>query len=561
VIAMYKGLSDRRGLSSFFWVLAAALLFYKLGATTPWQSEDRWLEIAREMVLSGDYFTPTINGTIYFDKPLASYWLELLVATVTGGVNELAMRAPSALSALVALWATIDLGRRLWSEKTGALAGWILLTCFGFLQWGRLGEADMENLAITIAAVGWYWSRRDNAPSFFNYMVFYLLIAVGAQFKGLTAVVVPVLALLADIVTEQRWRRHLNGAHVSALLVAAAVYLLPFIFAASHPAPHATMAATEPSGLGLVMRENIVRYFAPFDHTEPIYTYLIAIPQYMFPWSPVVIAALIACTWKKFRIEPNVRWVFCALAFIFLFFSLSGSRRNYYILPILPYCALLSARFLSDPQFSRLRSWALKISISLLTLVGLLQAVIPLLLPHLQRRIGAVLPQQAAWLCLAIGLLGLCALAGLYWWRRKHADAAIVAIIGSTIIFWGGLFFWQQPLLDTYRSEAPFARALKPLAAQLAAADIAIYRERPLGRLLYYSEVQLPIRQLDNPEQLQQFIETPPYPKLVLVATRYKDELPEILRNRTPDLVEQSYAWEKKTDDKMLAWRITARPE
>src|SRR6516225_4501983 len=79
-------------------LLTAILYFARLGARTLWASEFRWGEIAREMLLTRDYFWPTINGRVYFDKPLASYWLVLGVSRETSSLNEATIRFPSALA-------------------------------------------------------------------------------------------------------------------------------------------------------------------------------------------------------------------------------------------------------------------------------------------------------------------------------------------------------------------------------------------------------------------------------------------------------------------------------
>src|SRR2546421_241953 len=78
---------------------ATAILFFsRLGARALWSSEFRWAEIAREMIRSGNYFWPTINGRPYYDKPLGSYWLVLAATSVTGGLNETAARLPCAVA-------------------------------------------------------------------------------------------------------------------------------------------------------------------------------------------------------------------------------------------------------------------------------------------------------------------------------------------------------------------------------------------------------------------------------------------------------------------------------
>src|SRR5208337_289841 len=82
-------------------VAAAAVLFLaRLGARALWASEGRWAEIVREMLLSSNYFWPTINGKLYYDKPLLSYWFIVAATPLTGGISETAARLPSALFGL-----------------------------------------------------------------------------------------------------------------------------------------------------------------------------------------------------------------------------------------------------------------------------------------------------------------------------------------------------------------------------------------------------------------------------------------------------------------------------
>src|SRR5687767_7435537 len=53
--------------------------------------EGRYSEIPREMVASGDYVTPRLNGVLYFEKPPLVYWIVAGMLRVFGP-SELAMR-------------------------------------------------------------------------------------------------------------------------------------------------------------------------------------------------------------------------------------------------------------------------------------------------------------------------------------------------------------------------------------------------------------------------------------------------------------------------------------
>jgi 4-amino-4-deoxy-L-arabinose transferase-like glycosyltransferase len=328
-----------------FFVAVFFLLFWALGDRSLWGSEGRWAEITREMFKTGDFFHPTIGGESYFAKPLLTYWAIAVFSVMTGRLDEFILRLPSVLAALVVLACTVYLGQRLWSRRVGWLAGGLMLTSYGLLMYSHVASAETENLAAIMLAVTWYWIHRDR-PGFVTFLVFYLILFVGSNMKGLTAFVVPVLIVLPDLLRQRRWQWLLWPSHWLALGIGVAVYFAPFVYATiSQPESY------RESGLAQVFRENILRYVRPFDHKGPIYLYFGVVPLLVLPWLPIFLGAIItsAMNWKK--LDEKTRWLIQAIVIIFAFFTLSGSRRNYYILPILPFCMLFMAVFLAE--FSR----------------------------------------------------------------------------------------------------------------------------------------------------------------------------------------------------------------
>ncbi len=120
------------------------------------------------------------------------------------------------------------------------------------------------------------------------------------------------------------------------------IYLTPFI--ASSVVNGETYTQ---NGLYLVYRENILRYFQPFDHQGPIYTYFIYLPVYLLPWALFFIPALwsVKSRWKK--MDLNSKWIVLTLLALFMFFTVSGSRRSYYVLPLIPFAILLIADWIT----------------------------------------------------------------------------------------------------------------------------------------------------------------------------------------------------------------------
>ena len=74
--------------------------------------EGRYAEIPREMLASGDWLTPTLNGVLYFEKPPLQYWLSAASMKLFG-LNAVAARLPLALASLILFWCAWRLARRL----------------------------------------------------------------------------------------------------------------------------------------------------------------------------------------------------------------------------------------------------------------------------------------------------------------------------------------------------------------------------------------------------------------------------------------------------------------
>ena len=372
----------------------ALLLLLGLGSRELWGAETRWANIALQMLQSGDYFDPYLKGSPYYDKPLLSYWLITATSWFTGGLGHWSLRLSSVISAWFSVWLVYLLGEQLFRKGTGLIAGWMLATTFYFVFWARVATADILTVCGVLAAVWWYWRGPDDSR-FWRYVVFFGLLSLTSLFKGLIGFILPGLVLLPHLLSEHRWKRHLNLRLLAALVIAGAFYMTPFVLSHFYGAP-----TYEQSGLGLVLRENVVRFFQPFDQFGPIYTYLIYLPVYTLPWAPCWLIALwvAARNWK--HIEPDTRWLIQGLALLMLFFTASGSRRSYYVLPLVPFAQLLGAWWVTRRLAERnSEGRGLKIGFAVAT--ALLVAILGVLYPWTNSgggviRFGEQVRQQAS---------------------------------------------------------------------------------------------------------------------------------------------------------------------
>ncbi|KAE9644250.1 dolichyl-phosphate-mannose--protein mannosyltransferase [Pseudomonas sp. PB103] len=365
--------NDRKAL----WMLLAAtalMLLFGLGVRELWGAETRWANIALQMLQSGDYFDPYLKGGPYYDKPLLSYWLITASAWLTGSLGPWSLRLSSVVAAWLSVWLVYLLGEQLFRKGTGLIAGWMLATTFYFVFWARVATADILTVCGVLAAVWWYWRGPDDTK-LWRYVVFFGLLALTSLFKGLIGFILPGLVLLPHLLSDKRWKLHLNLRLAAALLIAGTFYMAPFLLSHLYGAPN-----YGESGLGLVLRENVVRFFQPFDNIGPIYTYLIYLPVYTLPWAPCWLIALWVALRHWRQIEPDTRWLIQGLALLMIFFTASGSRRSYYVLPLVPFAQLLGAWWITRRMAARnVEGRGLNIGFGVATavLVGVLGVLYP----------------------------------------------------------------------------------------------------------------------------------------------------------------------------------------
>jgi len=344
-----KGFVTTKSLFYLFLGVAALILFAHLGLPPLRGSEGRWAVIARSMLRSGDLFSPLLGTHDYWDKPLLSYWQVLPLSYITRGVSEFTLRFPSVVWALVMLFLTYRLTQRWFDEQTALLSASILATSFDFFSHGRESQVEMTNAAMVLLCLWYFLKHKSNNKHTWVYGLG-ILMGLGANMKGLVLYGVPIfgIVLLSVIKREWSWIPPLKSL-IPAGLLSLAIFL-------AVPAVASIYSATwEP--LQMVWRENVLRFLGQHDHKDPFYTYFVTIFYMAAPWSlllPVAIVHSLQGARRRIAQIPEALILFGA---IFLFFTLSGSRRSYYLLPILPFAAILVANVLRQFAVGALGRW------------------------------------------------------------------------------------------------------------------------------------------------------------------------------------------------------------
>lgn len=356
--------------------MATCLFFLGLGRLPLLEpDEGRNAEVAREMLLTGDWITPHFNALPYLDKPAVFFWL-VAGSFRLWGVSEWAARFPSALMGLATVLLTWFLARRMFGDSAGLRAGTILATTPLVLILARLVIFDMTLAFLITLAMACFWLA---AASEFRrpWLDVGLFAAMGVATitKGPVGFLLPLLSILVYQAVRGRFRelKRLRWGLGLAVFLAAA---LPWFIAVSSRNPDFPRYAFWQESLGR-FASGETRRTGSFIYYVPVYL------TGFFPWSLFLLFAgwNRLKRWRELKQDASKPVVFL-LAWagaIFLFFSISQSKLPAYFLPAIVPLSILMAqvwREAGSEAPSRRPDW-LTAGFAALLGLGLLAAAAP----------------------------------------------------------------------------------------------------------------------------------------------------------------------------------------
>lgn len=425
-------------------LLIALSLLAGLGLRDPQPADEpRFVLAARQMVESGQWLLPRRGSELYADKPPMFMWM-LAAAQQATGHWRTAFLLPSWIAALCTLWLTWDLARRLWNRTVAGYAALALFACLQFGLQAKRAQIDMVLVAMTTlslwALVRYLLQGRD-----------WRLLALGTFAAGLGTITkgvgfLPLLVLLPWLAVRTRTGQRTAPAprvawHVLAgvggFLVAVGLWLVPMLWtvASSHDPALQAYAAE------IMWKQTGTRYANPWHHFKPAWYYLQVAATLWLPGS-LLLPWLLPAWWRRLR-RRDPRWVLLLgwSLLVLVFFSLSPSKRDVYVLPMLPPLCIAAAPLL--PGLLRRRGVRLLLAawLALLALLALaigLQAWLGppgwMLESAARRNLDArALADIGLWLT----VLGVAVAACLAVWRLRRVGLATVCAIAAVWVVYG----------------------------------------------------------------------------------------------------------------------------
>ena len=324
-------------------VLCGLFFFYGLGTLgLTDRDEGSNAEAAREMLQSGDWVSPTLNGAPRFAKPAFIYWL------ISGtyrllGVSEFTARLPSAVFATGLILMQYYFAKRILGPVTALRAAIMLLLNLEILAIGRMVLTDMVLIFFTTLSIfSFFLGLYGQGTQKRWYWMFYIAMALATLTKGPVGVVVPLLAVIPFLLLTRPWRSG-NQVWKDSHPVAGAL-----IFLALAAPWYTAMLMIHGAGyLASAQGDTVTRFFSVIGgHGGTILFYIPILLFGFFPWSGCLPAALFASlrvTRRETLSASQAIGVLCALWIlgVFVFFTVSSTRLPHYIAPLFPAAALL----------------------------------------------------------------------------------------------------------------------------------------------------------------------------------------------------------------------------
>lgn len=500
--------------------------------------EGRYAEVPREMVASGDWVTPRLDGVPYFEKPPFVYWF-VAACEAEFGPSEWSVRLAPALFALAGIFATYGAARAIYGRNAGLWSAVVLGSSVLYLGLGHLLSLDMPLSVLMAGTLFFFILGMREPPGGRRRALFYglyLCAALATLTKGLEGVLVTGAVMFFWLLVFDQWGR-LRPLYLPSGLVLFLAVAAPW---------HILVARRNPGW---------AHFFFVYEHWErftdrghgryqPFWYFAPILLIGFFPWTGFLGSALrhgLAGGWAERRRNAETWFFVTWAAFVFLFFSASQSKLPAYILPIFPALAVLVGRWLAailpaEDAYRRMRAglWTFAVLCGILAAGACAAVLVKGLIKDPEQAVA--LRPYALILAAILAVGGMRAVVPRSSMGPAKAHGAVVAVT-ATFVFMFCVVLFAFPIIDN-RSTKDIALAARRLARPEDRIfhyhgffhDFIYYAGRTVGLVNYRDELELQF--LDSADLKARFIDDATFlkewggPGRIFAVARIRDAAP-----------------------------------
>ena len=460
-------------------VAAAIPYLVNLGVSSIWDANEAfYAQTPREMIEAGDYVTPSFNFQLRMNKPVLSYWT-VAASYHRFGVSEWSERLPIAIGGLAIIATTFVLGRLAGGTTAGLLAALVLATSPRLLLLARRIIIDVH-ITMWMGLVLLFFALSEVRPD--RRRLYLCLMYVAAGFgvltKGPVAVFVPAVVFFIYLLSQKRLRDLRRMMLPAGALISLAV-VVPWYYFLYREHGWEYIGA-------FIFGENLGRYAeAVGQQSRGLLFYFPVMLADLFPWSLLIPVAIWWAVRERFQ-DRVARLLVIWIATIVLFFSLSGTKEDLYILPIVTAeAALIGAALAAAIEDA---AWPLP--------VGWFTGATAVLLLASGGAIFWVFAVAARYSLDGAAFVGAIAMFGglvaLAMTFRRRLFAAAVSVASAVVVISWCLVLCTLPDFERYKPVRPFADIIRSRASvgaivgsyKFALPSMVFYLHRPIMEVI-----------------------------------------------------------------------------
>ncbi len=328
--------------------LAVVSAFWTL-SVSPLNNHECFVSIAaREMLQTDDWVMPRYNGEIRLQKTPLSYWLVASVAKITGKVNEFSSRLPSALFAILSAVAILYFASQHLGIRIAAISTAVWVLNLSFIRYSHSARPEMALCTfVAISMLSFYSAMQtESKKRRISYMlIFWLSFALGMLAKGPAPLVLVIPPICVYFVVFKQWKK----LKFTLPIIGPILFLLIVL-------PWPIMVTTRaPEGLMFWKREFIDRFMGDYaaGH-KPFWYYLPTAFLLAAPFSafiPHAFSSPFYSVWERKRPVMWYLWLWFVVQILVM--TISGGKRQHYILSVFPAFSILTGICLHDMIFEQ----------------------------------------------------------------------------------------------------------------------------------------------------------------------------------------------------------------
>lgn len=382
--------------------------------------------VALEMIVSGNYITPTINGDFYYNKPPLYNWIIIAYYKLAGNYSEFTLRLPVVVGLLLFGLTIFLFVRRHLGNKQGFIVAILFITSGRILFWDSfLGLIDITFSWLVYLSFMLIYHFREKKQYLALFLVSYFLTGITFLMKGLPSLVFQGITLLAFFSYNREFRKLFSWKHFAGiglfLLIVGAYY---YAYFQVHPFDLKIFKTLFSES----EKRTIINY-GWYRFTTHLFTFPLEMFYHFFPWSVLWIYFFRRDFRSTLREHPFLRFNFIVFIFnILIYWTSPESYPRYIFMLFPPLFTILVFHFFRDLTKNGKYSRVVEYFLMGVMVLGIIAAIpMPLL-----KQTGFV---DHAWLKAGVMFVTMALLTWLYYTLKEQrmiifASAMLMLRIG-----------------------------------------------------------------------------------------------------------------------------------